>query len=271
LISVKSHDSALADNSFDVYISGNGGHGTQELASLIDINLQLRGFSVFQSNFGHDGAVMNSSIEDLTENDDSGIESRVLLRSYSAPLERCSTFILILGAGALEDCLVRTPHNRPRSHLYYEVVAALRSQRVKIVPVVTPGFEFPDECDLLPEVRAICKFNAVTWIHEYQDAAVAKIERFIRGESFLKPAGSYTNLASINGPRTPVMPRSRQDSGRSTPTRPGFSNNGNTQLGGSCDLLHQLSISTNNNLLLSPFQGSRFRRDSGVPDSVISA
>ena len=251
LISVKSHDSALTDGSFDVYISGKGEHGTHELASLIDINLKLRGFSVYQSNFGNESALTNSSIEDLTENDDSGIESRVLLRSYSAPIERCRNFVLILGAGALEDCLLRTPHEQKRSHLYYEVVAALKSQRVNIVPVVAPGFKFPDECDLPPEVRAICKFNAVTWVHEYQDACVDKIERFIRGESFLKSSGSYTNLTSINGARTPTMPRSRQDSGRSTPTRNVYSLNGNTQLGGSCDLLHQLSISTNNNMLLN--------------------
>merc|ERR1712223_1826643 len=271
LISVKSHDSALTEGSFDVYISGNGEHGTHELASLIDINLQLRGFSAYQSNYGNESATMNSSIEDLTENDDSGIESRILLRSYSAPMERCRNFVLILGAGALEDCLVRNSHERPKSHLYYEVVAALRSKGVNIVPVVVPGFRFPDECDLLPEVRAICKFNAVTWVHEYQEACVDKIERFIRGESFLKAAGSYTNLASINGARTPTMSRSRQDSGRSTPTRPGHALNGNTQLAGStCDLLHQLSISTNNNLLLSPMEAnSRIRKDSGVTESVI--
>ena len=273
LISIKSHDSALTEGSFDVYISGNGEHGTHELASLIDLKLQLRGFSVYQSNFGNESSVINSSIEDLTENDDSGIESRVLMRSYSAPLERCKNFILILGAGALDDCLLRKNHERPRSHLYYEVVAALRAQRVNIVPVRLPGFTFPDECDLLPEVRAICKFNAVTWVHEYQEACVEKIERFIRGESFLKAAGSYTNLASINGARTPTMSRSRQDSGRSTPTRPGHALNGNTQLAGStCDLLHQLSISTNNNLLLSPMEAnSRIRKDSGVTESVISA
>ena len=240
---------------------------------MIDLKLQLRGFSVYQSNFGNESSVINSSIEDLTENDDSGIESRVLLRSYSAPLERCKNFILILGAGALDDCLLRKNHERPRSHLYYEVVAALRAQRVNIVPVRLPGFTFPDECDLLPEVRAICKFNAVTWVHEYQEACVEKIERFIRGESFLKAAGSYTNLASINGARTPTMSRSRQDSGRSTPTRPGHPLNGNTQLAGStCDLLHQLSISTNNNLLLSPMEANgRIRKDSGVTESVISA
>lgn len=274
LISVKSHDSALTEGSFDVYISGNGAHGTHELASLIDINLQLRGFSAYQSNFGNESATMNSSIEDLTENDDSGIESRVLLRSYSAPMERCRNFVLILGAGALEDCLVRTSHERPRSHLYYEVVAALRSKGVNIVPVVAPGFRFPDECDLLPEVRAICKFNAVTWVHEYQEACVDKIERFIRGESFLKSAGSYTNLTAINGARTPTMARSRQDSGRSTPAWGGAYSN-NNHLNTSTDLLNQLSISNNNNQLLSPMHGSdnihRYRRDSGVPDSVISA
>lgn len=276
LTSTKSHDSVLTENSCDVYVSGGGEHGTHELASLIDINLQLRGFSVYQSNFGADCSnLINSSIEDLTENDDADIESRVLLRSYSEPLERCRNFVLILGAGALEDCFLRTSHDVTRSHLYYEVVAALRSKRVKIVPVVAPGFKFPDADDLVPEVRALCSFNAVTWVHEYQDAAVDKIERFIRGDTFLRSAGSYTNLASDrNGPRTPTMSRSRQDSGRSTPTRPGYALFGNNQISGSSNLLHQLSISTMSNLTLSPMPGSeymhRFRRDSGVPDSVIT-
>ena len=271
LTSIKSHDSVLTENSCDVYVSGSGEHGTSELASLIDINLKLRGFSVYQSNFGVDSNVIHSSIEDLTEHDDADLESRVLLRSYSAPLERCRNFVLILGAGALEDCFLRTSHNSPRSHLYYEVVAALRAKGVNIVPVVAPGFKFPEAEDLVPEVRALCSFNAVTWVHEYQDACVDKIERFIRGDAFLRSAGSYTNLTSErSGARTPTMPRSRQDSGRSTPTRPGYALFLNTQNGASSNLLHQLS----NNLTISPVKDDsyfqRFRRDSGIPDSVVT-
>jgi len=263
-----------------VYVSGGGGHGSNELASFVDINLQLRGFSVHHSNFGTECSLPTPSSEDVNDcEQDVGHDQCLLLRSYSRSVENCKHFVLVLGEGALEDCCLRASSNQQqRGHLYYEVVAALRAKRINIVPVVTPGFKFPDADDLVPEVRALCSFNAVTWVHEYQEACLDKIERFIRGDAFLKSAGSYTNLAAYdrNGVRTPTMSRSRQDSGRSTPTRIGQPPFVHNHIG-SGNFLQQLSISSGTSLspmTLSPMAGTeymnRFRRDSGVADSVIT-
>ena len=41
------------------------------------------------------------------------------------------------------------------------------------------NFEWP-EPDVLPDdIRTICHFNGVTWIHDYQDACVDKLERLL--------------------------------------------------------------------------------------------
>lgn len=34
-------------------------------------------------------------------------------------------------------------------------------------------------------MRAVCHFNGVRWIHDYQDACVDKLERFMKGESMV--------------------------------------------------------------------------------------
>ena len=180
-----------------VYISSSGAHGTTELASLISIELQLRGFTVFESKF-----VRNFNVN--ADNEDLGC---VLERSYSESLERCSHLILVLGDGALDDCMIgkRGEH----TPLYYEIVAALKSKTITIIPVGAPGFKFPDTEDLLPEVRGLCAMNAVNYNHEYRSASMDKVERFIRGEVFYKTT-SCLSLSTASD-------RSRLRSGRSTP------------------------------------------------------
>lgn len=219
IASTKSHDSGLTYNSYDVYVSGGGGNGSYELASLIVLSLQLRGFSVHHSNLGNECNVFNSSMEDLLYNDDDDAETSLLLRSYSSSMERAKHFVLVLGPGALDDLQIHST-NQTKKHLYYVVAAALKAKNVNIVPVVAPGFKFPNPDDLLPEICALCSFNVVTWVHDYQDACVDKIERFMRGESFLRSAGSHTDLACNRiDVRTPIPSRSGQDSRTSTPTK----------------------------------------------------
>ena len=76
-------------------------------------------------------------------------------------------------------------------------------------------------------MQALCYFNSVRWVHDYQEACVDKLERFIRGNAFLKTT-NYGNIVS-NGTRSPnvmnilyssqTSSRSRTDSGRSSPSR----------------------------------------------------
>merc|ERR1711971_1175616 len=104
-------------------------------------------------------------------------------------------YVLILGPGGLDTCLKGEEIGR----LHMELATALKTS-VKIIPV-TMDFSWP-ATELFPEdIRALTSFNGVRWIHDYQDACLDKLERFIRGE-----------VSRVSSPSTV-----RRDSGRSTP------------------------------------------------------
>merc|ERR1712156_1248186 len=138
---------------YDVYLTYAGSnHGSDQLASLLAIELQLRGFRVFN------------------------------------PSEK----------------------------------------NLKIIPVTVSDFQFPDLEELPEDMRGFVTMNAVRWVHDYQPACVEKLERFIRGEAFLKVSlgvnGSGCRTPNFSGNGSYISsnysyPRSRSDSGRSSPSR----------------------------------------------------
>jgi hypothetical protein len=105
-----------------------------------------------------------------------------------------------------------------------EIVAAIQDQ-CNIIPIMD-NFEWP-EAETLPEdMRNIWKFNGVRWIHDYQDACVDKVERFMQGETNGIRDGASSGL-SLNrsgggGPSTiksdPSAPNTPLMMGRSPPT-----------------------------------------------------
>ena len=165
-------ESGFSEPGTDVYISYSQAGGA-ELASLIKIQLEQR----------------DREMSILAECHDSGLQDRALAR-----LRDCRHYVLILGPGGLDQCL-----QGEQRRLHMELVTALKSG-VKIIPV-TVEFSWP-EPELFPEdIRALTSFNGVRWIHDYQDACLDKLERFIRGE-----------VSRVSSPFT-----TRRDSGRSTP------------------------------------------------------
>lgn len=60
--------------------------------------------------------------------------------------------------------------------MFQEIVGALQSQ-CNIVPIID-NFEWPKAEELPEDMRAVCHFNSVRWIHDYQDACVEKLERY---------------------------------------------------------------------------------------------
>ena len=61
-------------------------------------------------------------------------------------------------------------------------MACALSSECNIIPVFD-NFVMP-EADSLPDtMRSLVTYNGVKWIHDYQDACVDKIDRFIRGEN----------------------------------------------------------------------------------------
>jgi len=195
------------DQTWDVYISNAGlNHGTTELASLLAVHLQLRGLSVFNPAEHLD---LSQRLCDT--------ESCVLAANADA-LKQCKNLVLVLGDGALDGCINDT---QCKDKLHREIKAALQAKDCNIIPVVEADFQFPEAEELPEDIRVVCYFNSVRWVHDYQDACIDKLERFIRGETFVKSGihGSRSPNLSIPPTFSTQTSRSRTDSGRSSPSR----------------------------------------------------
>jgi len=209
------NDDTIPDmiNMFDVYIAQAGlNHGSSELASLLAVHMQLRGLSLFNP------AEHLDLVQRICDTES------CFLAANDHALKRCKNIVLVLGQGALDGC-IGDVHCKDKLHR--EVKSALQTKDCNIIPVVEAEFQFPDPEELPEDMRALCYFNYVRWVHDYQDACVDKLERFIRGEAFLKTT-NYGNI-NVTGTRSPnvinipystqTSSRSRTDSGRSSPSR----------------------------------------------------
>ena len=60
------------------------------------------------------------------------------------------------------------------------IIACALQSHCNIIPVFD-NFAMPDPQELPSTMREITRHNGVKWIHDYQDACVDKIARFIGG------------------------------------------------------------------------------------------
>lgn len=52
-----------------------------------------------------------------------------------------------------------------------------------VIPIFDQHFEFPAvDTEIPADIRPITKYNGVRWVHDYQEACMDKVERFIKGE-----------------------------------------------------------------------------------------
>uniref|UniRef100_A0A672QUK5 NAD(+) hydrolase SARM1 n=1 Tax=Sinocyclocheilus grahami TaxID=75366 RepID=A0A672QUK5_SINGR len=152
----------------DVFISYRRTTGSQ-LASLLKVHLQLRGFSVF------------IDVEKL----EAGRFEEKLITS----VQRARNFILVLSANALDKCMGDVAM---KDWVHKEIVTALNGKK-NIVPV-TDNFVWPDPASLPEDMSSILKFNGIKWSHEYQEATIEKILRFLKGcPSKEQPDGAKTD------------------------------------------------------------------------------
>jgi len=79
--------------------------------------------------------------------------------------------------------------------LHHKVKAALQTKDCNILLVVDADFQFPDPEELPEDMRVLCYFNSVQWVHDYEEACVDKLERSIRCDAFLKTT-NYGNIFS---------------------------------------------------------------------------
>ncbi|GFT04368.1 NAD(+) hydrolase sarm1 [Nephila pilipes] len=104
------------------------------------------------------------------------VDKRGILSWFSPPyaLDRC-----------INDTVTGLGHR--------EIVEALKSQ-CNIIPILD-NFQWPESETLPEDMRALSYFNGVRWIHDYQDACVDKIERFMRGELNVRADGNHHSTA----------------------------------------------------------------------------
>ena len=158
-----SDDCNTFEKNLDVFISYRRSNGSQ-LASLLKVHLEIRNFSVFLD------------VDRL----EAGKFDNNLLQS----IRSARNFVLVLTPGALDRCM---GDDEQRDWIHKEVACALTSQ-CKVIPVFD-NFVMPEPSKLPITMQAICSYNGVKWIHDYQDACVDKIDRFIRGENATVAAG----------------------------------------------------------------------------------
>ncbi|PAA51066.1 hypothetical protein BOX15_Mlig026056g1, partial [Macrostomum lignano] len=138
----------------DVFVSYRR-EGGALLASLLRVHLQLRGHTVFLDVY----RLPSGRFDDQ------------LLHSIA----NTRNFIVVLTPGALDRCI---GDNDGADWLHKELSVAL-SSGCNIIPVLDPGFVFPDPDQLPEDIRCLQAYNSVPWKHEYQDACIAKIESFL--------------------------------------------------------------------------------------------
>jgi hypothetical protein len=160
------------DKTLDVFISYRRSNGSQ-LASLLKVHLEIRNLSVFLD------------VDRL----EAGKFDNNLLQSIRA----ARNFVLVLTPGAMDRCM---GDDEQRDWIHKEVACALQS-KCNIIPVFD-NFVMPDPEQLPASMKAVVSYNGVKWIHDYQDACVDKIDRFIRGDAAIAIAGSGANYSLMD-------------------------------------------------------------------------
>uniref|UniRef100_A0A1I7XXR4 SAM domain-containing protein n=1 Tax=Steinernema glaseri TaxID=37863 RepID=A0A1I7XXR4_9BILA len=167
---------AILSKQIDVFISYRRSTGNQ-LASLIKVLLQLRGYKVF------------IDVDKLY----AGKFDSSLLKNIQA----AKHFILVLTPNSLDRLF---NDNNCEDWIHKELQCAFEHQK-NVIPIFDQHFEFPAVEDEIPQdIRQITKFNGVRWVHDYQEACIDKVERFLKGELNRTPSinqsGTYSNASS---------------------------------------------------------------------------
>lgn len=139
---------------YDVFISYRRESGSQ-LASLLKVYLEVRGLSTF----------LDVSCLGAGKFDD----------ALLTVISQCSNVVVVLTRDSLKRCM---GDSRIEDWLHKELVCALERQ-VNVVPLCDPNFSWPSEKLLPADLQSLCRMNAVTWSHEYQDASVERLIKFL--------------------------------------------------------------------------------------------
>ena len=107
-------------------------------------------------------------------------------------IQSARNFILVLTSGALDRCMNDTEQ---KDWIHREVVCALNSD-CNIIPVFD-NFSMPKIENLPVAMRPLTSFNGVNWVHDYQNACMDKIARFIKTKTMVKKIRKNSETESI--------------------------------------------------------------------------
>lgn len=158
---------------YDVFISYRRESGSQ-LASLLKVYLEVRGLSTFLDVTSLGGGKFDEAL--LTV------------------IRQCSNVVVILTPNSLQRCI---GDDRIEDWLHKELVCALES-KVTVVPVCDPNFSWPLERNLPVDLRSLCQMNAVNWSHEYQEATVERLIRFLHLTPVTRRMSMVKSLSSVS-------------------------------------------------------------------------
>jgi len=190
---------SIPESQAQIYINFAGGNETNHLASLINLQLKRRNFSVIESVDCLNPASLSDKVKDHVEGKCQTLD--MVEKSYAKWMARCTHYVVVLGEGALDAFTSerRIEEGQLQSPLYYEIVAALNSPTTTVIPVRMPSFRFPKDSDLWPEIRGLRMMNAITYYHEFQNACFDKTEWFILGEVFSRENYQARKTSSEGG------------------------------------------------------------------------
>ena len=158
---------------YDVFISYRRDTGSQ-LASLLKVYLEVRGLSTFLDVASLGGGKFDEAL--LTV------------------IRQCSNVVVVLTPQCLQRCI---GDHRIEDWLHREVVCALESN-VTLVPMCDPNFVWPAEKQLPGDLRSLCRMNAVTWSHEYQDASVERLIKFLHLTPFMRRMSMVKSISTAS-------------------------------------------------------------------------
>ena len=88
-------------------------------------------------------------------------------------IQSATNFVLVLSEGSLERCRLRD------DWLRREVSHAIHCGR-NIIPILMPGFGWPKESRLPPDLRRLPSYNGIIYEHEHFDGVIEQLHQFLR-------------------------------------------------------------------------------------------
>jgi hypothetical protein len=128
-------------------------------------------------------------------------------------IQAAKHFILVLTPNSLDRLLGDTACD---DWVHKELRCAFDHQK-NVIPIFDQHFEFPaNDTEIPSDIRPITRYNGVRWVHEYQEACIDKVERFIKGELNRTPSIGQQNLPPRKQISTSRWPSSAPSSQRAT-------------------------------------------------------